>query len=219
MKGRLFLTSYFAETAPLFEKFVNPWIRDRKVLFIPTAGNTEEYRGYIEEGMQCFQAMGYEVHVMDAAETDEAEAVWRISGTGFLYVSGGNTFYLMQELRRKHLTELIRSRTEEGMVYAGESAGAVIAAPDIGYNQIMDDSRAAPELMSYRGLGLVPFSVLPHYGEFPFAETSAQTFEKYHSVLNLVPLTNAEAVIADGPAWCVRGLEDVVLSDEKKEGS
>lgn len=109
MKGRLFLTSYFAETAPLFEKFVNPWIRDRKVLFIPTAGNTEEYRGYIEEGMQCFRAMGYEVHVMDAAETDEAEAVRRISGTGFLYVSGGNTFYLMQELRRKHLTELIRS--------------------------------------------------------------------------------------------------------------
>ena len=90
------------------------------------------------------------------------------------------------------------------MVYAGESAGAVIAAPDIGYNQIMDDSRAAPELMSYRGLGLVPFSVLPTMG-VPFAETSAQTFEKYHSVLNLLPLTNAESVIADGPAWWRQG--------------
>ena len=58
MKGRLFLTSYFAETAPLFEKFVNPWIRDRKVFYShggEYGGNTG---GYIEEGMQCFRGYG-----------------------------------------------------------------------------------------------------------------------------------------------------------------
>lgn len=203
MTKRLFLTSYFAQTASLFEKYGQPWIKDKEVLFIPTAGNHEAYRAYIEEAEQAFRRMGYQIAMLDIAEAEEAEAVRQIGRTGFLYISGGNTFYLLQELQKKHLTEVICRRVSEGMVYAGESAGAIIAAPDIAYNHIMDDRAAAPDLKSSRGLGLVPFSVLPHYGEFPFEKTAAETLKAYRASLDLVPLTNSEAVISEGNSWHV----------------
>ena len=52
------------------------------------------------------------------------------------------------------------------MLYLGESAGAIITANDIEYNQIMDDKNIAIDLTNYSALNLVDFAIVPHYGEF-----------------------------------------------------
>lgn len=194
----LFLCSYFTDVASLFKTFADQNQFKKKVLFIPTAGNVEEYTAYIDEARAVFADLQFEVEVLDIAEAREDVVREKISQTPCLYISGGNTFYLLQELKKKNLLPLIRERIHQGMVYLGESAGAIIASRDIFYNHIMDDKNLAPGLTEYSALSMVDFFVLPHWKEFPFEESSQQTAAAYDGQLKLLKLTNQQAVLVTG---------------------
>ena len=191
---KLFLTSYLAGTKELVQNFLTQ--NDvQEILFIPTAANVEEYRDYVDEGITVLKENGYDVTVLDIATAPHSKSVQVIKNSGCLCISGGNTFYLLQELKRNGLLDLIKQKIQDDMLYIGESAGAIIACPDISYNQIMDDKTVATELTNYSGMGLVDYYVLPHNGEFPFVETTAQTIKIYSEKINLIPLNNSQAVI------------------------
>ena len=193
---KLFLTSYLAGTKELVQNFLTQ--NDvQEILFIPTAANVEEYRDYVDEGITVLKENGYDVTVLDIATAPHSKSVQVIKTSGCLCISGGNTFYLLQELKRNGLLDLIKQKIQDDMLYIGESAGAIIACPDISYNQIMDDKTVATELTNYSGMGLVDYYVLPHNGEFPFVETTAQTIKIYSEKINLIPLNNSQAVIVE----------------------
>ena len=193
---KLFLTSYLAGTKELVQNFLAQ--NDvQEILFIPTAANVEEYQDYVDEGIAALKENGYDVTVLDVATAPHSKSVQVIKNSGCLCISGGNTFYLLQELKRNGLLSLIKQKVQDGMLYIGESAGAIIACPDISYNQIMDDKAVATELTNYSGMGLVDYYVLPHNGEFPFVETTAQTIKVYGEKINLVPLNNSQAVVVE----------------------
>ena len=193
---KLFLTSYLAGTKELVQDFLTQ--NDiQEILFIPTAANVEEYRDYVDEGIAVLKENGYDVTILDVATTPHNKSVQAIKNSACLCISGGNTFYLLQELKRNDLLDLIKQRVRNGTPYIGESAGAIIACPDISYNQIMDDKTIATELTNYSGMGLVDYYVLPHNGEFPFVETTAQTIKVYGEKINLIPLNNSQAIIVE----------------------
>ena len=193
---KLFLTSYLAGTKGLAQKFLAQTDM-QNILFIPTAANVEEYRGYVDEGIAALKEMGCVVAILDVATTPHNESVQAIKNSDCLCVSGGNTFFLLQELKRNGLLDLIKQKVQDGIPYIGESAGAIIACPDIAYNQIMDDKTVATELTDYSGMDLVDYYVLPHNGEFPFVETTAQTIKVYGEKINLIPLNNSQAIIVE----------------------
>ncbi len=193
---KLFLTSYLAGTKGLAQKFLAQTDM-QNILFIPTAANVEEYRGYVDEGIAALKEMGCVVAILDVATTPHNESVQAIKNSDCLCVSGGNTFFLLQELKRNGLLDLIKQKVQDGIPYIGESAGAIIACPDIAYNQIMDDKTVATELTDYSGMDLVDYYVLPHNGEFPFVEITAQTIKVYGEKINLVPLNNSQAVVVE----------------------
>lgn len=199
----LFLCSYFAEVRPLFEKFAEQYELEKKVLFIPTAGDVEEYRDYIDEGRAIFADLQFDVVPLDIAAATETVVREKLAQASCLYISGGNTFYLLQELKRKNLLPLIHERINQGMVYVGESAGAIIASNDISYSQIMDDKSLTSDLTDYAALGLVDFSVLPHWGESPFEEITEQTAAVYEGQLQLLKLTNQQAVLVNDNKYTV----------------
>ena len=193
---KIFLTSYLAGAKELVQNFLTQ--NDvQETLFIPTAANVEEYQDYVDEGIAVLKESGYNVTILDVATTPHNKSVQAIKNSRCLCISGGNTFYLLQELKRNGLLDLIKQRVQDGMLYIGESAGAIIACPDISYNQIMDDKAVATELTNYSGMGLVDYYVLPHNGEFPFVETTAQTIKVYGEKINLVPLNNSQAVVVE----------------------
>ncbi|MCY7040479.1 Type 1 glutamine amidotransferase-like domain-containing protein [Streptococcus sanguinis] len=194
---QLFLCSYFAGVKNLFKQYASKKQLGKHVLFIPTAGNVEEYRGYIDEALQTFEDLGFQVEVLDISACDRETAQAKIFQSKLLYISGGNTFYLLQELKKKQLLSLIKEQIADGMVYVGESAGAIITAKDIDYNKIMDDKEVAGELSDTVALHEADFYLLPHVGEEPFAESAQSTLDTYSDQLHLLPLNNHQAVLVE----------------------
>lgn len=195
---KIFLTSYFAGTAHLFAQYFVSAELEKKLVFIPTAANVDEYKNHLAKAQNKFAELGFAVEILDVATVSEAEARKKIEQTKYLYIAGGNTFYLLQELKKKNLLDLIAKRVSEGMIYIGESAGGMITAPDIEYVQPMDPKELAPELASYEALKLVDFYPLPHAGEFPFAEAVEEIINTYGDKCNLLAINNKQAIIVKG---------------------
>ena len=77
-----------------------------------------------------------------------------------IFVEGRKYVFLLQELKEPGRQMLIRE-VNLGKVYIGESAGAIVACPDIGYSTVMDAPEKAPDLSDYSALSLVDFYAVP----------------------------------------------------------
>lgn len=193
----MILTSSLYESIELVKKFLDKNTESKKILFIPTATNADEYKKYIHLTQKVFEDFGYEVENFDVSIFSEEIAKEKLSEAKIVFISGGNTFYLLQELKRKNLTSYLKERIENGLLYIGESAGSVIATPDIEYASIVDDKTLATELDDYAGLNLVDFYIVPHFEEEPFVESSRNTVELYKDKLDLKLINNKEAILVE----------------------
>ena len=193
----MILTSSLYESIELVKKFLDKNTESKKILFIPTATNVDEYKKYIHLTQKVFEDFGYEVENFDVSVFSEEIAKEKLSEAKIVFISGGNTFYLLQELKRKNLTSYLKERIENGLLYIGESAGSVIATPDIEYASIVDDKTLATELDDYAGLNLVDFYIVPHFEEEPFVESSRNTVELYKDKLDLKLINNKEAILVE----------------------
>lgn len=193
----MILTSSLYESIELVKNFLNKNTESKKILFIPTATNIDEYKKYIHLTQKAFEDFGYEVENFDVSIFSEEIAKEKLSEAKITFISGGNTFYLLQELKRKNLIPYLKERIENGLLYIGESAGSVIAAPDIEYASIVDDKTLATELNDYTGLNLVDFYIVPHFEEEPFVESSRNTVELYKDKLDLKLINNKEAILVE----------------------
>ena len=193
----MILTSSLYESIELVKKFLDKNTESKKILFIPTAANVEEYKKYMHLTQKAFEDFGYKVENFDVSIFSEEIAKEKLSEAKIVFISGGNTFYLLQELKRKNLIPYLKERIENGLLYIGESAGSVIAAPDIEYASIVDDKTFATELDDYIGLNLVDFYIVPHFEEEPFVESSRNTVELYKDKLDLKLINNKEAILVE----------------------
>ena len=193
----MILTSSLYESIELVKKFLDKNTESKKILFIPTAANVEEYKKYMHLTQKAFEDFGYEVENFDVSIFSEEIAKEKLSEAKIVFISGGNTFYLLQELKRKNLIPYLKERIENGLLYIGESAGSVIAAPDIEYASVIDDKTVATELDDYIGLNLVDFYIVPHFEEEPFVESSRNTVELYKDKLDLKLINNKEAILVE----------------------
>ena len=79
-----------------------------------------------------------------------------------IYFTGGNSFFLMDQLRKTGTDELLKKELEKGKLMIGESAGAIICAPTIQYIEQMDEKPEDYSQEDDAGLDLIDFYVLPH---------------------------------------------------------
>ena len=125
----------------------------KRVLFVPFALYDRD--AYATQARQRFEAMGYALDsIHEAADPKRA-----IDNAETIFIGGGNTFRLLDSLYRLELLLPIRLRVEEGMLYLGSSAGAVVAAPTIKTTNDMPIVQPP----SFNSLGLVPFQINAHY--------------------------------------------------------
>ena len=124
-----------------------------QLLFVPYA--LQDHDGYIKSMTERGLHGGYELNGIHR-HADPVRAVEEARG---IFIGGGNTFRLLNDLYRFGLLDVIRDRVRHGVPYLGVSAGTNVACPTIKTTNDMPIVQPP----SLDALGLVPFQVNPHY--------------------------------------------------------
>lgn len=190
---KMFLASSFKDVASLFSDFAGE-VKGKTVTFIPTASAVEKVNFFVNSGKKALGKMGMIVDELDVSTATKAEIENKLTQNDFIYVTGGNTFFLLQELRKSGADKIMMEQINAGKLYIGESAGAMIAAPNVEFAQGMDSVKKAPDLTGFDGLSLVDFYPVPHHTNAPFKRVVEKIIEAYGSKLPLKPISNQQAI-------------------------
>jgi dipeptidase E len=128
----------------------------KRVLFIPFALHDRD--AYAVQARTRFESMGYALDSVHEAKDAKAAAL-KVNEAEAIFIGGGNTFRLLDSLYQFDLLLPISRRVEEGMLYMGTSAGAVVAAPTIKTTNDMPIVQPP----SFSSLGLINFQINAHY--------------------------------------------------------
>ena len=189
---RLFLCSHFSSVGSLIKEEINM----KKVLFIPTASIYEEYKGYVGSARKLFKKFGAVLTEMDISKEEYENIEAAFNSADIIYFTGGNSFFLLEQLRKKGVDKLLKEELNKGKLFIGESAGAIVCAPDIKYIEMMDEKPGDYSLTDDGGLSLINFYVLPHYLTAPFKKITEKILEEFND-LDICPINNSQAVIVE----------------------
>ena len=193
---KLFLASSFQDVSDLLPDFEKN-LKGKTITFIPTASIVETVNFYVKSGRKTLEDMGLMVDELEISTASAEEITSKLKQNDYIYVTGGNTFFLLQEMKRTGTDQLIKEEVNSGKLYIGESAGAIVASADIEYAKGMDSIDEAPNLESFEALGLVDFYPVPHYNNPPFQVASKKIIDTYSSTLKLSPISNQEAILVN----------------------
>lgn len=192
---KLFLSSYFASVAKALPEYFGD-LTGQRAVFIPTAAAVESVDFFLGTSKKALTKLGVEIDELDISAADPEDIARRFGDADILFVDGGNTFFLLQELRRTGVDKLIAAHVAAGRLYIGASAGSMIAGPTIEYARHMDSPGKGPELDGdFTGLGLVDFSIVPHSTNAPFVNAAERILAAYADSLDLRPINNKQAVV------------------------
>jgi len=128
----------------------------KEIVFVPYAKPSGiSYDEYTLIARKAFAEIG--IDILGIHEYNNAkEAIKHAKG---LFVGGGNTFVLVNEMYKQDLFNILRDRQEKGMPYLGTSAGSNICGPS------MQTTNDMPIVYppSYKTLGIIPFNINAHY--------------------------------------------------------
>lgn len=143
-------------------------VGEASIAIIPTAANVEEGdKGwFFGQFAPLFQVGFASVDFVDFTAPD---CDWRsrLDTADILFVSGGNTYYLLDQARKTGFDEWLLSVLEE-KVYVGVSAGSILVCPTIEVAGIEPGDPNLPGLTDLTGLGVVDFWLEPHCDEARF---------------------------------------------------
>ena len=189
---KLFLCSHFSSVGSLIKEEID----NKKVAFIPTASLHEGYTGYVGSARKLFKKLGASVTEIDISTEVYSTIQAVFEDADVIYFTGGNSFFLMDQLRKTETDELLKKELANGKLMIGESAGAIICAPTIQYIEQMDEKPEDYSQEDNEGLDLIDFYVLPHYLTAPFKKNTERIMAEF-SDLNICAINNHQAIIVN----------------------
>lgn len=189
---KLFLCSHFSSVGSLIKEEID----NKKVAFIPTASLHEGYTGYVGSARKLFKKLGASVAEIDISTEAYSTIQAVFEDADVIYFTGGNSFFLMDQLRKTETDELLKKELANGKLMIGESAGAIICAPTIQYIEQMDEKPEDYSQEDNEGLDLIDFYVLPHYLTAPFKKITERIMAEF-SDLNICAINNHQAIIVN----------------------
>ena len=134
-------------------------IKDVKILFVPPAKATKENL-YSDKYQRRIMEYGFSkenIHVLNYFEPDKS----RNLNIDAIYVGGGNTFLLLDRLRKCNFDKDIINYVNNGIIYIGGSAGTHIVTRNIKHVLNFDENTA--KMTNFKGLGLFNGIIICHY--------------------------------------------------------
>lgn len=171
----IFLTSSIASVADdIYQRFLSDK-GYKSVLFVDTAaepvltGDAEDDEWFYDD-IASLERQGYTVNRYTVTGKTQSEVAKAIDEHDILYVSGGNTCYLLRALQQADVLQIIKDKVQAGKTYIGASAGSIVVGNDIAITKKIDAESFAPGMQGTQGIGLVDFVIFPHWGSQYFAD-------------------------------------------------
>lgn len=157
--------------------------------------------GWVQGIRQGLQHEGYQVEPLDLRNWQNRREALReqLMSRDIVWVGGGHTYYLRWILRATGADDLIKECVGLGKVYAGWSAGAIVAGPTTRYFEAMgDDPAEAPEVV-LDGLSLTQSVVVPHIDNADFMDGATEADRQLRrDGFDTVPLRDTQVLVVDG---------------------
>lgn len=126
----------------------------------------------------------------------------KIDTLGGVWIMGGNSFTLRRAMKQSGFDKVaVQQILANKLVYGGFSAGAVVAAPSLKGIDINDSPTDIPQGYQndivWDGLGLVNFSIAPHYkSDHPESPNVDTLVEYFHAnSIDFKTLRDGEAIV------------------------
>jgi dipeptidase E len=176
--------------------------------FITTASEVEVGDlQWLNDDRQVLIDAGFAVSDYTITGKSRQEVQQMLDQTDVVFVAGGNTFFLLQEMRKSGFAELIHDYIHKGMIYIGSSAGSVVAGPTVRLVDGLDDPADAPELQDFAGLELIDIAILPHWGSPKFQRRYQQVIPAtYTKGLKVLPLTDDQYLLVDQGKYTIESI-------------
>lgn len=206
---KLLLTSAGVTTQAIADRLLNlAGGGNTKVGFITTAANAEPGNKdwYIN---QILNLQKYGFDWIDFIDPSAADIDWktRLQETSIIFVSGGNTFHLLNQTRKTGFDAWLKANIEH-IVYVGVSAGSIIATPSIGIAPVDNGDDNTPGITDLTGLHFVDFEVSPHTPEMvsvaanaDYAKSISNKLFAYNDTSALCVVDGKLEIINDGQYW------------------
>lgn len=195
---KLYLSSYRIPTPDRLAKLLGKKsLKDVTVALIPNAKDYYSKRAWnfkVGDLVNYMEQLGMKVHIVDLRDYDQANVLKdKLAAFDLIWAMGGNTYVLRYEMQRSGFDKIIAELLHNGVVYGGDSAGALVAGQSIAGVESADEPEFAEELIK-KGLDLIPFVVLPHVDNPEFANV-LPIFRGIHQDRNIIELKDSQAVI------------------------
>lgn len=177
---------------------------DVKVGFIPTAANVEPYnKDWLISQFGQLQRYGfYQIDIVDIA-ADGVDWRTRLDACDMLWLSGGNTFYLLDQVRRTGFDEWLKENIDS-KVYVGGSASTILVTPTIKIADSVDENVVG--LSDLTGIGLVDFEINVHCNAAMIEATKEYADAAGHAVyalddLSAIKVIDGSVEVISGGSW------------------
>lgn len=183
---QLFLTSSVHAVAHDLAKRVD-LSKGNKLVFITTAADIEEGdKTWLKNDRQALVKAGFSVTDYTIVGKTKEELRSDLKNYDYIYLSGGNTYYLLQQSVKTEFISIIKDLIlKEEKTYIGTSAGSIIAGPKCQDYLLSEEESLDGE--SKDAYGFVNFTVLPHWGSDDFKDLYLNDRLKMAYRINQVP--------------------------------
>jgi dipeptidase E len=188
----------------------------KKIVFVPYALGDRD--SYFQKAQTKFKQIGFDGLVSVHTATNKKSLIEEADG---IFISGGNTFRLLNQLYADDIIDLIRERVFAGQLkYMGTSAGTNVATVSI--KTTNDMPIVYPP--SFNAIGLVPFQINAHFidaqaNSTHMGETRETRIQEFHEEndTTVVGIREGAMLLVEGDKMSIIGRNGGKLFVKGKE--
>lgn len=164
---KLYLTSYRVPAPDELFKLIDKKPEKVKLAIIPNAKDyySERARDFkINQTIDSFESIGIKNYqVVDLRDETRPHLLNKLSKFDIIWCVGGNTFCLIEAIKNSGFDKVMKQLINDGVVYGGESAGAIVAGTTLRGVEFADEPEFANKVI-WEGVGLIDRIIVPHVG-------------------------------------------------------
>jgi len=161
--GALILLSDFTENDNVnLKRKMTEIFNDKKytISYIPSMSDIK-FKYFEKTKIKLSEFGNFQFNYIDIDDFCNISKIEKIFKSEIIYLSGGNTYYFLNNLRKRYLITRLRKYVKNGGHIIGLSAGAILMSKDISSAKFGDEDIVG--LSDLSSLALVDFDFMPHW--------------------------------------------------------